>query len=198
VNGAVDGYSGYGLGSLEWVAASQEAGQVEAIGFGLQPGGVDVLLAAFLAGDGAQGVLGQEARAFLAELEVPGKEFGVVLHLADLIQLLEDGFLGQGHDLDGASVEAVDRDRDGEFDVGGAGAATAFAGFEVAHLNRYIFVGWLVEKPEGLGFAVGGGAPGFVKLKGFVGEEGEADRAAVGEFGDLQVAAARASAGDGG
>ena len=198
MNGAVDGYSGYGLGSLEWVAAGQEAGDVETVGLGLQPGGVDVLLAAFLAGDGAQGVLGQEARAFLAELEVPGEEFGVILHLADLIQLFEDGFLGQGHDLDGASVEAVDRDCDGEFDVGGAGAATAFAGLEVAHFSHHVLESGLEVEAEGLGFAVGGGAPGFVELQGFVGQEGEADRAAVGEFGDLQVAAAGASAGDGG
>lgn len=157
-----------------------------------------MLLSAFLAGDWAQGVLSQEAGALFAELEVPGEEFGVVLHLADLIQLFEDGLLGQGEDLDGAGVEAVDRDGDGEFDVGGAGAATAFAGLEVAHFSHHVFVGGLEVEAEGLGFAVGAGAPGFVELQGLVGEEGEADAAAVGEFGDLQVAAAGASAGDGG
>ena len=37
-------------GSLEWVAAGEEAGDVEAGGFGFDPGCVDVLLAALLAG----------------------------------------------------------------------------------------------------------------------------------------------------
>ena len=172
-------------GCLEWVSASKQAADVEAVGFGFQPGGVDVFLAAFFAGDWAQGVLSQEAGAFFAELEVPSEQIFVVLHLADLIQFLEDGFLGQGEDLDRASVEAVDRAGDGKFDVGGAGAAAAFAGFEVAHLGHHVLVGGLEVKAEGLGFAIGAGAPGFVELKGFVGEEGEADRAPVGQFGDL-------------
>jgi hypothetical protein len=37
-------------GSLEWVAAGEEAGDVEAGGFGFDPSSIDVLLAALLAG----------------------------------------------------------------------------------------------------------------------------------------------------
>jgi len=45
-------------GSLEGVVAGEEAGDVEAGGFGFDPGSIDVLLAALLAGYGAEGVLG--------------------------------------------------------------------------------------------------------------------------------------------
>ena len=117
--------------------------------------------------------------------------------MADLIQLFEDGLLGQAEDLDIAGVEVVDGDGDGEFDVDGAWAAASFAGFVVTHLQRNLLGGGFGVEAEGLG-AVGAGAPALVELKGFVGEEGEADGTAVGELGDLQVAAAGGAAGDGG
>jgi hypothetical protein len=183
------------LGSLEWVATGQQTLQVEASRLGLDPSSVDVLLGAFLAGDGAQRVLSQEARAFFAEAEVPGKQVVVILHLADRVQLFEDGLLGQGEDLDVARVEVVDGDGDGKFHVGSARAAATFAGLEVAHLHLEVTFGGLVVEAEGLSGAVAG-APALIELEGSVGQQGEADATAIGEFGDLQVAAACAGAGD--
>jgi len=176
-------------GSLEGVATGEEALQVEAGGFGFDPGCVNVLLYAFLTRSRTEGVLSQEAGAFLAEDEVPLQQVAVVLHLADLIQLFEDGLLGQLEDLDVAVVEVVDGDGDGELDVCGAGAAAAFAGLEVTHLQGEFFGGGLVVEPERLRGAVSG-APALIKLQRLVGEEGEADLAAVGQLGDAQVAAA--------
>ena len=105
--------------------------------------------------------------------------------------------MGQGKDLDVAAVEVVDGHGDGELDVSGAGAAAAFAGLEVAHFHLQVAFGGLVIEAEGLGGTVAY-APALVKLEGGVGEEGEADGTAISEFGDLQVAAAYAAAGDGG
>ena len=132
-----------------------------------------------------------------AEAEVPSKQVVVILHLADRIQLFEDGLLGQGEDLDVAGIEVVDRDGDGEFHVCCTRAAAAFAGLEVAHFHFEVAFGGLVVKAEGLGGAVTG-APALIELEGGVGQQGKTDAAAIGEFGYLQVAAAGAGAGDGG
>ena len=148
-----------------------------------------MLLGAFLAGDRADGVLGGEAAALFADVEVPGEEFGIVLHLGDRVQLFEDGLLGDLEDLDFAGVEVVDGDGDGKLDVHGARAAAAFAGLEVAHFGGNVLGGGLVIETEWLGGAVAG-APALVKLKRFVGKHGEADGAAVGELAECQVAAA--------
>ncbi len=184
------------LGCLEGVASSQQAADVEAVGFGFDPGSIDVLLGAFLAGYRTQGVLSGKAGTFLAEAEVPRQQIVVVVHLADLIQLFEDGFLGQAQDLDVAGVEVVDRDGNGKFDVDGAGTATAFAGFEVTHLGCHVFGGGLEVEAEGLG-AGSVGAPALVELQRLVTEKGEADGATIGELGNLEVAAAGAGAGNG-
>ena len=154
-----------------------------------------MLLAAFLAGDGADGVLGGEAAALFADAEVPGEQVFVVLHLGDRVQLFEDGLLGDLEDLDFTGLVVVDGDGDGEFDVGSAGAAAAFAGLEVAHFRGDVLGGGLIVKAEGAGGAVTG-APALVELQGFVGEHGEADGAAVGELRELEVAAASTAGGD--
>ena len=154
-----------------------------------------MFLGAFLAGDGADGVFGGEATALLADVEVPGKKFGVVLHLGDRVQLFQDGLLGDLEDLDFAGLVVVDGDGDGELDVDGARAAAAFAGLEVTHFGGDVLGSGFVVEAEGLGGAVAG-APALVELKRFVGEHGEADGAAVGELGELEVAAACSSAGD--
>ena len=155
-----------------------------------------MLLGAFLAGDWADGVLGGEAAALFADVEVPGEQVFVVLHLGDLVQLFLDGLLGDLEDLDFAVVKVEDGDGDGEFDVYGAGAATAFAGLEVTEFGSDVVGGGLVLEAEGLGLAVAL-APGFVELQGLVGEHGEADGAAVGELAECQVAAAGVAAVDG-
>ena len=59
-----------------------------------------MLLAALLAGDRAHGVLSQQAAALFADGEVPGEQVFVVLHLGDLVDLFEDGLLGDLQDLD--------------------------------------------------------------------------------------------------
>ena len=59
-----------------------------------------MLLAALLAGDGAHGVLSQQAAALFADREVPGEQVFVVLHLGDLVDLFEDGLLGDLQNLD--------------------------------------------------------------------------------------------------
>ena len=154
-----------------------------------------MLLAAFFAGDGANGVLSQQARALFADREVPLQQFGVVLHLGDLVDLFEDRLLGDLQNLDFAGLVVVDRAGDGKLHVCSAGAAASLAGLEVAHLGGDVLEGGLEIEAEGLVGAVSA-APALVELQGFVGEEGEADRAAVGEFGEAQVTAACGSRGD--
>ena len=154
-----------------------------------------MFLAAFFAGDGADGVLSGEATALFADAEIPLQQVVVVLHLRDLIQLFEDGFLGDLEDLDFAALEVEDGDGDGKLHIDGARAATAFAGLEVAHLGGDVLGGGLVVEAERLGCAVAS-APGFVELQGLVGEHGEADGAAVGKFAKCQVAATCVVAGD--
>ena len=150
-----------------------------------------MLLAALLAGHRADGVLGEQAAALLADREVPLQQVFVILHLGDLVDFLEDGLLGDLQDLDFAGLVVVDRAGDGKLHVGGARAAAAFAGLELAHLSGYVLDGGLVVEAEGLGGAVGL-APALVELQGFVGQQREADGAAVGEFAEAEVAAAGA------
>ena len=125
-------------GCFEGVASGQQAADVEAVGLGLDPGSIDVLLGAFLTGHRAEGVLSGQAGTFLAEVEVPLQQVVVVLHLGNGVDLFENRLLSQAQDLDVAGVEVVDRARNGELDVDGAGAAATFAGLEVAHLCSHI------------------------------------------------------------
>jgi len=128
-----------------------------------------VLLAALFAGNGADGVLGGKAAALFADGEVPLQQFGVVLHLGDLVDFLEDRLLGDLQDLDFAGLVVVDRAGDGELHVCCSRAAASFAGLEVAHLGNHVLVGGLKVEAEGLVGAVGG-TPALVELQRFVGE----------------------------
>ena len=114
------------------------------------------------------------------------------------IQLTQDRLLGNRQDLDRTSFKVEDGDGDGELDVGGAGAAAAFAGAVVAHFSDHVLVGGLEVEAEGLGRAIGSGAPGLVELKGLVGQQGKADAAAVLELGGGKVGAAGGSVDGGG
>ena len=116
--------------------------------------------------------------------------------MGDGVQFAEDGLLGQRQYLDSASFVVEDGDGDGELDVGRTRAAAAFAGGVVAEFGGDVLGGGFVVEAEGLLAAVGGGAPALVELKGFVGEEGEADAAAVGELAGVQVTTAGAVVGD--
>ena len=104
--------------------------------------------------------------------------------MGDVVQLLHDGFLGDAPDLDVAGLVIEDWAADSKLDVLGAGAATAFAGLEVAHLSYHVLGGGLVVKAEGLGLGAAG-APDLVVLQGLIAENGDADRAFVGQFAQV-------------
>lgn len=145
------------------------------------------VVAAFLAGGGAEFVFGGEAGALAADGEVPGKEILVVGVLGKLVEFLEDALLGDGQDFDGAAVVGVDGDRDAETEVGVA--RVVGAGGEVTQLGADVLRGGLVVETEGLLLAVCGLAPALEVFEGLVGEECEADGAAVLDFGGVQIAA---------
>ena len=128
-----------------------------------------MLLRAFLAGYGADGVLSQQARTLLGHSEVPLQEVFVVLHLADLIQLLDDRLLSDLQDLDFAGLVRIDGKCNKKLDVYRARTTTAFAGLEVAHFGHHVVVGGLFQEAEGLVGAVAA-APALVPFEGFVAE----------------------------